>query len=406
MQKFWNLGVTHILLLSLAVYNYGIVWGLISLIMLYFVLQALLAPLGYEFAAGSDIIHLYDSDTTPHNCLIYWEMDKIKFEDLKEQGFESWALKNIKKFSQVPVNILGFWFWKDVSPKIALNQIQKCETIHSQEELLQYSSKLINIKMPEGTPQWCVKFVEDYTSDKSLAILVFHHSFSDGNGMVNSLTFFSDESRYPKSMPVGRGIPWYIYVAWGLLVPIMFFYSVPELFPRRWRDWGKIKSPNGNWGRCTNLISKQYEFKDLKECYKVYNKTLNSYMMGIVSKSIYEWYSQNGAKDIKNICTIVPIAMKPFVKDIKKINMNNHTSGITWEFPLKPNLQEAINETKKGFDYYFSMPYLIYMIIMVKLFWMFPPDLGRFIYGFFCRNLDLTFTNVPGYKEPMYIWNK
>lgn len=236
---------------------------------------------------------------------------------------------------------------------------------------------------------------------------MFNHSFTDGIGIVNSLSFLNNENHLPKNLPEGRGLPWYIYLFYGLFFPFMLMIAIPELFPNRWKDWKMIKSPKGNSGECTNLISKEYKFDDLRKCYKRFEKrTLNHFMMGILSKSIYQWYEENGATDIQNICTIVPVGMKPLVLDIDELNMNNFTSGVTYEFPLRKQLPEAIEDAKKGFEYYFTLPYLIYTVLMVRIFQFLPPTLGWFVYQYFCRNLDLTFTNVPGHKEPMYICNK
>lgn len=78
------------------------------------------------------------------------------------------AIKNIRKFSQVPVNILGFWFWKDIDKRLAYDQVKECkEDIHSQEELLNYGNKIINIKIPIDKPQWYIEHIEDYQPGKS-----------------------------------------------------------------------------------------------------------------------------------------------------------------------------------------------------------------------------------------------
>lgn len=98
--------------------------------------------------------------------------------------------------------------------------------------------------------------------------------------------------------------------------------------------------------------------------------------------------------------------MKPLATKAKDINLDNCTSGITFHFPLKSNLEEAIYTTKKRFNFYYNLPHLVYILYLLKIFMFIPNFLGSWIYHFFCQQLDMTMTNVSGFKEPIYLCDK
>ena len=194
-------------------------------------------------------------------------MDKIEFETLKNDGFGA-IFKKLRKFRQVPTNIFGFWFWKDVDVKLAFDQVQKYEMdIHSEEQILEYCDKLINYKIPVDKPQWMLKHIEDYQPGKSACIFLYQHCFTDGVGLVNSLLFFNNDDQHrPKKAPgSGRGIPWYYFLFYSILMPYCFITSVHEIFPKKWPDLFKVKSKTGNSGMSKNLITKEYEFEQLRK---------------------------------------------------------------------------------------------------------------------------------------------
>ena len=85
----WRLGVFHVVIATIAIYNLGVVYGLLLLYFLHRIMGIVVSPFGYEFARGNDIVHMYDLEHAPHNCFVFWEMDKISFDDLKYKGFKN-----------------------------------------------------------------------------------------------------------------------------------------------------------------------------------------------------------------------------------------------------------------------------------------------------------------------------
>lgn len=165
----WDYGVMHILLMLLSVYNFGLMYGFVVLVILYQVLWFVLPRFGYQLMIGNDIIHLYGTEKNPHNCVMYFEIDKIKFEEIRDNGMKETAIKKIRKYSQIPFNFFGFWLWKDVDKQEALKNFQKCdEEIHTKEDILKYLNRLINVKIPLTEPQWRARFIENYSKDRSV----------------------------------------------------------------------------------------------------------------------------------------------------------------------------------------------------------------------------------------------
>mmetsp|Transcript_41257 Transcript_41257/g.47537 ORF Transcript_41257/g.47537 Transcript_41257/m.47537 type:complete len:180 (-) Transcript_41257:29-568(-) len=179
--------------------------------------------------------------------------------------------------------------------------------------------------MPMDKPQWEFIFVEDYSETESVALLKFHHSFSDGGGIMNSLLFMNNVDNTPQDMFRGRSIPFYMKILTSLLYPVCLLIAAFELSGCKWDGHNKIQTKDGeNCGESTLLISKEYDLNDIKTCYKKFkNVTLNNYMMGIISKSIYQWYKMNGVDSPKDISTIVPVVMKPLSPKINEVSMEN-----------------------------------------------------------------------------------
>ena len=320
---------------------------------------------------------------------------RLEFDQLKERLYKT-LICCIPRFRKIPVNCFGFFFWKEISKHTAKDQIKKCEQdIHSKSAAVEYCQQQISIKIPLDRPQWEMNYVENYSDSQSLLILKFHHAFSDGAGILNSMLFANKTEHISPEMRKGRAIPFYLEILNGLLFPIFILIASFELIRFNWNGYDKIKTKSGeNSGENICVCSKQYNFEDIRKAYKQYDKaTMNSFMMGIISKSISEWYHMNGVEETKNISTIIPVVMKPFSPNINEINIENWTSGITFRFPLKDNLNDAIRETSKNFGFYYQLPHLISIMIMLRSFAILPNWLSKYLYHFAWWNLGMTLSN-------------
>ena len=211
------------------------------------------------------------------------------------------------------------------------------------------------------------------------------------------MLFANKAEHISPEMRKGRAIPLYLEILNGLLFPICILVASFELIKHNWSGYDKIKTKSGqNSGENICICSKQYNFEDIRKAYKQYDKaTMNNFMMGIISKSISEWYHMNGVEETKDISTIIPVVMKPFSPNINEINIENWTSGITFRFPLKDNLNDAMRETSRNFGFYYQLPHLMSMMIMLRSFAILPNWLSKYLYHFACWNLGMTLSNKP-----------
>lgn len=200
--------------------------------------------------------------------------------------------------------------------------------------------------------------------------------------MINALSFMNTPENMPHNLNIGRGIPLYMKILTVFTLPFCFLYSIKELIPIRWKQHELISTPSGeNSGKTKFYKSKYYNFDELRICYKRFpGITFNKYMMGIVSQSIHHWYQKNGVQPTGDILTIMPVMMKPLVSNVKDLVMDNCTSGITYHFPLREKLGDAIEANNKKYNSYFNIYHLMYVVHFLKSFMFLPNAIGRLFY--------------------------
>ena len=74
----------------------------------------------------------------------------------------------------------------------------------------------------------------------------------------------------------------------------------------------KLREMNGPETSKTKFYASGYvPFEKLKKVYKRFDKTsFNDYIMGMMSKTFYDWFSANGIKDPKQIITVIPLNLR------------------------------------------------------------------------------------------------
>ena len=76
-----------------------------------------------------------------------FELEKVELKQVKEKMYQT-VISHIKRYRQVPVNFLGFYFWKEVSKDLAKEQIKIWEKeIHTTEDALKYTQDQLVIKI-------------------------------------------------------------------------------------------------------------------------------------------------------------------------------------------------------------------------------------------------------------------
>ena len=61
--------------------------------------------------------------------------------------------------------------------------VQRVDGIHTEKDLLDFSAKQMQIRMPEDNVKWGFYLIPDYKDGQGIVLFKAHHSFCDGGGM-------------------------------------------------------------------------------------------------------------------------------------------------------------------------------------------------------------------------------
>ena len=151
-----------------------------------------------------DHMMCFDNEGYRHLLTGYFEIEKIKFKDFEQMFYER-AILNIRKFSQIRVNIWGVIWWKDGDRENARKQLMKEQRkLNNEGDVLKYCEELINGNMDLDKPLWEFHVFEDYSKDTSMVIARFHHWFTDGIGFISLMSWLNDNKysiKNTKSIP-------------------------------------------------------------------------------------------------------------------------------------------------------------------------------------------------------------
>jgi len=116
-------GVMHVVILVAVIYQWGLVNGVIVLVVGAKVVGQLVKVFGYEFLSMSDLTLVNEPDGVNHNLVAYFEMGMLEYEVFKREICKR-GIEKIAKLRKKRVNIYGFYLWKTVSVKQTEQQIQ------------------------------------------------------------------------------------------------------------------------------------------------------------------------------------------------------------------------------------------------------------------------------------------
>jgi NRPS condensation-like uncharacterized protein len=371
------------------------------------ILGFLLDMLGYQFAVGQDIMHFFDTEKVITNCMGYLEIEKVGAQKLKNESFYKLGIMNVRKLRQIPRLIFGYYFWQDIDSTDAIEQFKVIDnTFTSENDVIEYVNEWSSGRISRNKPQWEIRFVEDYTDTTSLILVKCHHSLTDGIGIISLFSLLNDGSYHPKNVPKFRGFSIWQKLMVSIFVPMALIMQCSVTLFFKLKDCNRIiHTPDRkNTGDNVFLTTPLYDFADLRKCYKKFDKvTFNNFLMGIVGKSIHQWYAKNGVDEPGSLIVSCPVSMKGFPESIKDVNLNNCTSAVTVQLPIVNDLKQAIYTSKERFAKHFKLPTLIAALEFQKFFSLVPPGIGKALYTIFTQDIDLVLTNVSGTKEPLYI---
>lgn len=121
---------------------------------------------------------------------------------------------------------------------------------------------------------------------------------------------------------------------------------------------------------------------------------------------MHEWYRRNGVDDAKKIVAAITVSTRNLPKGLHELNLDNSFIPIKFEVPIMTNLEQAIKISKVNFNKFMALPALLCLSKFARSLNLYPEMLARNIISFFLGNADMTYSNVPWSKEPMYLFNR
>jgi hypothetical protein len=118
----WDYGIVHFLVLTPSIWFFGVWLGLLNTILINFFFDKILESFGYRRLTFTDLCMTFEKEGTNHNIGGYFEIDKLGYDEFKEQLYER-GIKHIPKMSSILVSHFGFRLWKRVSLEIAKEQV-------------------------------------------------------------------------------------------------------------------------------------------------------------------------------------------------------------------------------------------------------------------------------------------
>ena len=158
-----ELGLIQIAVLVSSIYYFGIIYGLLFIVILIQTVDAVLDRFGYQRAILGDILFSFEPRNLNNFGWSYHIMEKISFELYKKEKMKRWIMQ-IRRFRQKLITRFGFKLWRDVElhelDEAVVKSNVKCTNL---EELTAYANKLSEEhKLTEDTLLYQFYVIEDY----------------------------------------------------------------------------------------------------------------------------------------------------------------------------------------------------------------------------------------------------
>jgi hypothetical protein len=288
-----------------------------------------LKQFGYERLTSADYELAIETPGCDNNLVSYIIIEKIKFEDFRDQVYER-AVSNLPKMCSIQKAICGLLFWVDQGLEAGRGQIIKANTnIHTEEDALKRVEDLCNEHMDYSKPLWEFYLQEDYSETESLFCLRFHHSLCDATGFIGMMSMVNDEKFKFKSAKQFPKLNMLQHIFFSIFGP---FYSMYLL-----SKWDNHKKSDENAKKCGELngpityrnklhVSKsKIPFEKIRDCYKRFAEktTFNDYMMGVISVSFNKWFKSYNIEGAKNLKTMLTVNMRPLPTCMEEVDLAN-----------------------------------------------------------------------------------
>ena len=395
-------GLVHAVVLYFSFAYLGVFLGPIAVIVFVHVLDYVLGQYGYQRLTFGDHCMSLELQDKNHNIGGYFETDKITHKEFSDLFLER-VIKSIQKFRTVQVKSFGTYLWKQVSTEMAMAQIMKIGTdISTEEEVLEYFEKLSNQQLDKSRPLWEFRIIEDYTENTSMIVYRMHHGFIDGVGFVSLMSALNDK-QFTTTMDKKFGPKSMLQKITGAVsTPIVLGKVLPIVDAMQSDDKAtKIRECEGKeTGAGLYLTCKTVPFDRVRKAYKQHKgMTFNDWMMGILSKSHYEWYKHYGVTDAKDLFMIIPVNLRNLPTCYDDCQIDCGIVGSKFILPIRNTVAEGMTAIKPTLQKLLTPEILEASKNLCWLVPYLPEVLGRVLFSKCTEKADVSFSNIPFNKQ-------
>ena len=199
--------------------------------------------------------------------------------------------------------------------------------VKTEQDCVDYLNTYLTQKLDMNKPLYEFQVLEDFSQDKSVIFLKFHHSFTDGIGMTSLWSCILDEcltAKFPKQIKIPS-------IFDNILLALVTPYFVYKSLTLTW-DWktdpvaSKCKELKNDPDSYKNqyLLSREISLDDVKARCKKKKIGFTPYMLGLLSKSFYQWFEHYDVKGAKEIAICIVSGLRNLPKSYEEINLNNN----------------------------------------------------------------------------------
>ena len=337
---------------------FGLIWGIPCLVIFVFLFDTIAPSFGYERITDTDIKFVLLGEIRNINYSFFLEIEKIDFESFEKKVYER-LISEILRMRQVPVNYFGFYFWKEIDPELARQQVIKVnKKFEDEASFFKYLGELTNQYMEKGKPLCEFRLIEDYTEDTSMIIFRAQHSFGDAVGCASMFSALNDDQF---SIPNKKSFPSY-----GVWQKLILLVSTIFRFGKVSKKMKQIKTDENTkkiFKKSTAKISQtryaysntEIPFEAIKAYYKEYEgMTLNDFALAIFGKSFYQYCKQEGIEDCQLLKCAMPVSHKTLPTGYDNLCIKNYAIFTYLQLYLTDSIESGFKKMKPYLKYILS----------------------------------------------------
>ena len=325
--------------------------------------------------------------------------DKVEYSKLRDIRVE--CIKKFVKLRRTVVPFFGSYYFKTISQELAEKAIEKVSGIHTKRELEVFLNKVFHQPFPKEGPLWRVFIIDDYSEKQSVQISILHHCLYDGLAGV-FLTWSTgqeDVTMLPGFRPTT--------LKEQILLYIGLFYSLPAATIKillKKPERNPINNGKPLSGEKRFALYDDIPFEPIKENYKKAGCTLNDYFLGVLSKSLKEYFKLKDPSGVHKTVNIgFPINLRnDYPKKCSDVQLENKITAADITIPLiddpiseSKKISKIITKLKNAGEFFANGFFLKFGSFLMPKYLMCKVNTNL------TSKITLCFSNVPFFRKPL-----